>query len=219
MKICKKSLLCIKLWMGKAKRNRGMTYVELIVVLSIFAVMSTVMFFNYGDFQEKVDIRNLANDVALQIVQAQNSSLSGLLPPIVYITTESWKPSYGVYFDNTKPTQFIYFADLDAVGIPQNGIFNGSTSGCTGECLNNITITKGNKISKLEVVGAGCPVASPNDNLTILFKRPDSGASIKYNNLDLPLSCVSFYVQITVSSPKNVSSIIKFYPSGRVQIN
>jgi prepilin-type N-terminal cleavage/methylation domain-containing protein len=58
-------------------KTRGMTYVELIVVLSIFSVISTIVIFNYKEFQAKVDIRNLANDVALKIVQAQKNSTTG----------------------------------------------------------------------------------------------------------------------------------------------
>ena len=52
----------------KIKGNRGMTYVELIVVLGIFAVMLSISMFNYKRFQGKVDIKNLANDIALKLV-------------------------------------------------------------------------------------------------------------------------------------------------------
>ena len=59
-----------------------MTYVELIVVLSIFSVMTSVVLFNYNEFQAKIDIKVLANDIALKIVEAQKSALSGKLPQI-----------------------------------------------------------------------------------------------------------------------------------------
>jgi prepilin-type N-terminal cleavage/methylation domain-containing protein len=188
---------------NKAKKNKGMTYIELIVVLSIFAVISSVVIFNYGTFQAKIDIKNLASDIALQIVQAQKSALSGLqttLIPSVF----PWKPSYGVYFDSTTPKQFIYFADLNN----QNGYE-------AGEALSTIAITKNNSISKLEVIGPSCPVVT---NLGITFKRPDSSAMITSNNLAIP--CTISYVQITISSlGGKATSIIKLYPSGRVQIN
>src|SRR3989339_1856034 len=80
--------------------NKGMTYVELIVVLSIFSVLSSVAIYNYGDFQSSVDIKNLASDIALQIVKAQKDSLSGLLP--LQVVKTDWKPSYGVQFDLSK---------------------------------------------------------------------------------------------------------------------
>ena len=76
--------------------QKGMTLIELVVVLAIFAVLSGVAIFNYGGLQTKVDLTNLANDIALQVVQAQNSASSGLLPTQSHDTP--WKPSYGVYF-------------------------------------------------------------------------------------------------------------------------
>ena len=112
--------------------SNGMTYVELIVVLSIFAVLSTVVIFNYGDFQAKVDIKNLASDIALKAVEAQKSSLNGVLPLAGY-NPATWKPSYGVYFDMNAPKQFIYFVDLNNSGDYQ-----------TNELLDTISITKNN---------------------------------------------------------------------------
>ncbi len=101
--------------------QNGMTLIELITVLAIFAVVSTVVIFNYGGFQSKVDITNLSNDTALQVVQAQHSALDGLLPTQVY--PPAWKPAYGVYFSSTVAPatdakgannhNFIYFVDLN----------------------------------------------------------------------------------------------------------
>ena len=56
------------------KLNKGMTYVELIVVLSIFSIMTSIVLFNYNEFQAKVDIKVLANDIVLNIVEAQKVS-------------------------------------------------------------------------------------------------------------------------------------------------
>ena len=121
------------------KINRGMTYIELIVVLSIFSIISSIVMFNYGDFQSKVDVKNLASDIALQVVQAQKSSLSGLLPPSGYSAISLWKPSFGVYFDIPPSTQFIYFVDLNNL--------NGYE---VGEELNTMSITKNNRISRIQ---------------------------------------------------------------------
>src|SRR3990167_3431372 len=99
----------------KIKKNGGMSYIELIVVLSIFSAMTSIVLFNYGDFQAKVDIKNLASDIALKVVEAQKMSLSGQFPPQPQYGAigdpAAWKPSYGVSFDLTTPTQFIYFVD------------------------------------------------------------------------------------------------------------
>lgn len=186
--------------------NKGMTYVELIVVLSIFAIMSSVILFNYSGFQAKVDIKTLASDIALKIVEAQKSAMSGkwdsnALP--------GWKPAYGVYFDTSNSDEkkkFSYFADLNNDNFYLDPV------------LDQPTITKNNFISTLEIIG--CPPQSPQEvtNLGIVFKRPDSNAKITSGgNL---LLCAS-YAQITVSSPSSppVTAKIKIYSSGRIQIN
>jgi type II secretory pathway pseudopilin PulG len=184
-----------------------MTYIELIVVLSIFAIMSSLIMFNYGAFQAKVDIKNLASDIALQIVQAQKSALNGLLSAQIP-TISPWKPAYGVYFNLTNSNQnFIYFADLNDDGLYTD-------AGCAGECLNQIAITKNDLISHLDVFYPDSTTASLND-LTISFKRPDSSAIIKSSGITVPVS----YVQITVAAPNGATSLIKVYPSGRIQIN
>lgn len=195
---------------GKLKHNRGMSYVELIVVLSIFSVLSSVAIYNYGDFQAKVDIKNLASDVALKIVEAQKSSLSGLLPPKVF--PDGWDPSYGVYFDlATDNKGFIYFTDLN------NSIFFNGTN-CTGECLSKIALTKGNYISGISVFYRGNPTPTNPNNLTVTFSRPNSGALIRFSGAIVNPALID-YARITVSLAKGTTSAIKIFPSGRIQIN
>lgn len=196
----------------KYKLNRGMTYVELIVVLSIFSIMSGVVLFNYGDFQAKVDIKNLANDIAIRVVQAQKSAIYGNMPSLAQQAsiTSTWNPAYGIYIDKAGDDKsFIYFSDLN-----NNKIFEGSN--CTSECVEKFSITKGNTISSLKIYYIGD--SSPYDfsNLTISFTRPSNEAAVRSTqaingNID--------YVQINILSPKGVSSNIKIYPSGRIQIN
>lgn len=187
----------------------GMTYVELIVVLSIFSIMTSIILFNYGKFQTNVDIKILANDIASKIVEAQKSSISGQLNLNASL---NWKPSYGIYFDSSSGNNknFIYFADLN-----QNSLYDTSNCSGTGECLDNISITKGNYISRIDSYLGSTPTPITNP-LSITFKRPDSSVIFSSNGLLLN----GFdYIQITVSSPDLTVAKIKIYPSGRIQIN
>ena len=197
------------------KTNAGMTYVELIVVLSIFSVMTSITLFNYGKFQEKVDIKNLSNDIALKIVEAQKSALSGQLPLQSY--GPGWKPSYGVYFDLSSSggnKSFAFFTDLDQSRDYTDSSFCSSPGG--GECLEKINITKENHISDITVFyqdGTSAPVLA---NLSLTFTRPDS--SVIVSSSGTALFNVS-YVQITIASPSLITARIKAYSSGRIQIN
>lgn len=188
------------------KLNGGMTYVELIVVLSIFSIVSGVVIFDYGRFQSKVNLKNLSNDIALKIVQAQKDAMSGLLATGA---SPSWKPAYGVYFNITDSNKrFFYIKDLD------NGDDYDGSSGCTSECMDNIAITGGNTVSAFSVTGTGS--CTSITSMTIVFTRPDSSAKITTNQ---PACTQISYAEITLSSPKAVTTKVKVYSSGRVQIN
>lgn len=181
-----------------------MTYVELIVVLSIFSVLSSVVVFNYGDFQARIDIKNLASDIALKVVEAQKSSLSGNLSTSSFGTN---KPSYGVYFNiTTNPMQFIYFANLNNV----NGYESGEL------ILDTVNITKGNYVSNIDKCSTSpCTSGSnPINVLSIAFIRPNSRAIFTGASI-----VGSEYIQITIKSPKGATALIKIYPSGRIQVN
>ena len=190
--------------------SNGMTYIELIVVLGIWAVMSSIVMFDYQEFQAKVDIKSLASDIALKIVEAQKSALSGKWASGAPL---DWKPSYGVYFDiNSIPPgdnkSFIYFADLY-----NDKIYNDAP-------LDTINMTKGNYIDKIETCAISCLLINPA-YLSITFKRPDSGVFF-YSNVPLdpkdPINNFD-YIKITIKSPKGAAALIKIYPSGRIQVN
>ncbi len=196
-------------------KKGGFTYVELIVVLSIFAVMSSVILFNYKGYQEKVDMRTLANQVALRLVQAQKYAVGGKIPPRTTVT--NWKPSYGVYFStSTAPgndadsKDFVFFTDLDNNKIYGNGSGNGSCSSGTGECLEKISISRGSYVKGISMDGT-----TPIIDLYIIFTRPDSGAY--FSSATGPIS--GTYAEITLSSATgSTTSIIDVYPSGRIQL-
>ncbi len=199
-------------------KKSGMTYVELIVVLSIFSVMSTIVLTNYGAFQAKVDIKNLANDIALKIVEAQKSAMSGKYQ---VNAPAGWKPAYGVYFNAGTSygasglKTFYYFTDLD-----QNNDYQ-TASICPngGECIEKIDITKGNFISTIfPCTGDPCvPGEFSGSTVAITFKRPDSSA-VFYSGGGLVSGYD--YMQMIVSSPHSTATAkIKIYPSGRIQIN
>ncbi len=205
------------------KTNKGMTYVELIVVLGIFATMSSIIFFNYGTFQTKIDIKNLASDIALKIVEAQKSAISGKFPVFPRTPTTDpisvWKPSYGVYFNTQADNKsFVYFTDLNNSNLCDDINFAPCDSGdSTGEFLDKINITKGDFTIRLltDDPNHDCPSIQ---ELSVVFRRPNSNAVIA----TVPqLSCIYSYIDIRISSQgtQPVNADIKVYPSGRIQIN
>jgi len=196
---------------GHSVYCRGMTYVELIVVLSIFATMSAVVMFNYGRFQARVDVKNLASDIALKISEAQKSSASGVLPA-TGAPYDSWKPSYGVYFDSSNLKDFAYF--INSINSADNN-YDGTLIACNGECMEKVTLTKNYEIKTIESCNSNDSCSPISGGLSITFKRPD----VRANFVDSGGNPIDTnYVKITVGT-SDTKSVIKLSTAGRIQIN
>ncbi len=190
-----------------------MTYVELIVVLSIFSIMAGVSIANYDKFEARIHVRNYANDIASQIAQAQKWAQGGEIP--LNFNSLGWIPSYGIYFDKkTHKDSFIYFVDKPTQDklYNTNSACGNSVDPATTECLEKFKITKGIIIEDFTSNSSGnasCPIG---DDLHIVFTRSSSDISI------ISGGCSFSSVEIVIKSPKGISSTIEVNSSGRIQI-
>src|SRR5512133_2633560 len=76
----------------KLNHVRGFSLIEMIVVIGIIALLSTVTLSNYKDVSSRISLENLAQQIALTVRQAQVYGIS------VVRGTGSVYPSYGVHF-------------------------------------------------------------------------------------------------------------------------
>ncbi len=199
------------------KLNKGFTYVELIVVLAITTILSSISLFNYQTFQNKVDMKNLSNSVALKITEMQKFAIAGKRP-VHTIPVSGWKPSYGIYFPAITPTTnktFYLFADLLLLGAQDKKL--GLTTPCPGtECMSVFTIGKGNYIEKIDIKYQNGTTVSHTTPLHITYTRPNVGAAFwsdtsQLSNVD--------YIEVSLRNSNNSASAkINIYASGRVQI-
>lgn len=199
--------------------HKGMTYIELIVVLSIFGIMSSVSIFKYADFESQVTLQNLSQDIALQVVGAQKKALSGALPNAgkagfdFILGNPDWRTTYGIYFDLDNNKEFISFIDVDNDNTytPVCPALNDPNS----ECIDAIKITNANFIKDICVYDLANNPTCGASKISISFTRPNSQAIIKDTN-GISYSKVS----INVSNERSaVNRIINIYSSGRVEVN
>ncbi len=203
----------------------GMTTIELVVVFAIFAALATTVLFNYRDFSTNVKLQNLTQDIALQIRQTQNRSVSGAFPPLTddaQIVPLGWIPSYGIYFSSepTKNDRFVLFFDKSDGGVPDkqfnyNDILNGvcNVSDPNSECLDVIRMTGGETIQEIcfnEFTSSDCTQAN---DAHITFTRPFTRPFLSFTGLS---DITASDVRITIASTTGQLSFIIITTTGQI---
>lgn len=183
--------------------ERGLTFLELITVISIFAVMASIVLFRFDIFNSKITLNNLAQDIALRIVSAQKAALSGSVNP--NFVSPTMVPTYGVFFEtdsaNGKNKEFTYFNDI---GAPGNREYDGGTCPATptpgSECISITGISTGEYISDIcYVVGTGTKSCSAPavGEAHITFRRPFPDAGLRVGAPSLLTSADTAYIELS----------------------
>lgn len=108
---------------GKINKNKGFTIFELLVVIFIVGIVSSILVVNWQKNERQYRLQRSAHEIAQNIRKVQGMALNGfkydpaLVPP----------PYYGVYFSDTIPNSYIMFADtgLDGTGGQTNKCCSG----------------------------------------------------------------------------------------------
>ena len=216
-----------------------MTFVELVVVMSIFAIISTISIFEYKEFQYIVDLKSFTNDIALKAVEAQKNSINGKLIDGT-LDPQIWVPSYGIKFDtNISNNAFISYVNLDnslsaldfgcdtytCTAVDFNGSYHSSNQ--SEETLEKLTINKGFLIQEIKIRGTqlssfGCPpLPQPPTsvtNLQFLFQRPDSKSLFFVSGLQNCDFATIQYADIVIIAPNNKTGTVRMHASGQIQL-
>jgi len=155
------------------RRKAGFTLVEMLVVIFVIGVISTLIFSNYRTGHKKYTLQRARQEVINHLRLAQDMSLTGL-------EFNNQVLSFGLYFQLNK-NYYILFADLDG-GFDYDG---------TSEDLIKVDLPTDVKISALS--------ASP---LTIIFAPPEgkvyiNGSSTGSANITLEISSLTRTIQIS----------------------
>jgi type II secretory pathway pseudopilin PulG len=210
--------------------QKGITVVELLVVVGIVAVVSSVLMFNYSDFSNNVSIRNLSQEIALTTrkVQTYATSVRGI-DNVDGVSTKKF-PAYGISFSVDASTgefdpnrkQFILFADIPNpfAGPLPNKLYDvdGSCGSPVvgGECLEKFSINTADSIVQICTdVTSGCVSTGSVD---ITFRRPVPDAIICYRTAS-DIGCQSAsYVEIVVESAKGLRRKVSVWNTGQISV-
>src|SRR5574343_508338 len=226
------------------KYQKGMTLVELLVVLSIFAVVSMTVAFNYNSYKSNTSTNVSAQNVALSIREAQGYAMG---VKSVVISDRGIFPGYGVHYSLTEssrisggPKSFVLFADIPAnINNPSDkgdSVYNyPAGSGSDETACNSSTIDYGNEsVSVTELSGGDiisgvcaneeCDSDSYNTagSLDIVFHRPNPDASFCYKQNVNDAGCVQnvSYAGVMVRSPSdsNINKKIIVWNTGQISV-
>ncbi len=187
-------------------KNKGFTLIELLVVMAIFAVVSATVMANYKTFGHKTLLKNLAYSIALTVREAQVSGLTGR-----NFTSDSdseYYSSYGVFFTQANPKQYIFFRDLQSIGN-EHKYDNGAQ-----ELVRTYSILGGRRITRLctySSVGGNCNNAS---ELHVTFKRPQPDAYI-YTDGAGPFA----RADIEITSPEGEKIYVIVEAAGQISVS
>lgn len=215
----------------KNKQNRGVTLVELIVVVFIFTIISSITIFNYSNFRSSASIQNLADDIALSVRKAQgyaigvrgyNSVFSGYG---IHFTLKN-RPET-IYSGSNK--SFILFANIQNLKTYNYSTLNPTCGNPSveNECLEILNIISNDSIVgiKIGLDNNDAIEATKEGTLDIFFNRPNPEPTFCYNDgvADIQDSCdygssIS-YISIKIMNEDGVYKEISVWNNGQISVD
>jgi prepilin-type N-terminal cleavage/methylation domain-containing protein len=198
--------------------HRGMTVMELVVVISIFGIMATVILSNFKSFTNKITVQNIAHDVALRIVEAQRSAASGKLGALLFVP-DGYRPRYGIFADVTA-NKLTLFIDAPVSGGSAGNYVYDTTNSCPSvECISELTFQNSYNLTTITgTVGTASPVTLTS--AYIVFERPSLQAALYgyTNSAQGGLGTSYDEVDIGLSAPTGETATIRVYHAGQVVV-
>lgn len=197
-------------------RSGGFSLVELMVVVAIFVIITSVVLYNQNKFSSDISISNSAYAVALEIRKAQ---VYGILVRENY---GGFNDAYGIHFKNIGGvTTFDLFSDDN-----KNLSFDVPSEVDPGDTvISSHALTEGNTIADVctydDALGSGeqCFSFTDSNGITtadIVFKRPDPAAIITNSlSVDDRKSEVIITIQ---SSLGDKLRTVKVFGSGQISV-
>lgn len=199
-------------------KEKGLTLIEMIVVVAIFAILTMIIVFNYGEFNSRTVVTNTAYEIALTAREAQTFGLG--VRGIESSGDIAFDRAYGIFVDLESDSapgdatkELILFADTE---VDDNFCKSGS-SHCTcadDECIEKLELGYGLTISNAQLLNGGS--CNTQKQIAVSFKRPNPDAVIK--NQEEQNAVEYDYAVLTIESPKGTKMYVVLSESGQISV-
>ena len=195
-------------------RVAGFSIVEMVVSVSIVALVMAVILFSYSKFNDNLALGAAGQELAIAVRQAQ---VYGLTVKEVSVNSGNFNTAYGAYFDLNDLSNYYIFADTNGDKVYNVG--SGCGSGST-ECIEKIALRNGVKISQICDGVSNCPPGPGGSvtNLDITFLRPNPDATINFANSGGNIKATTLTGKVVLISPRNKTLTVTIESTGQVLV-
>lgn len=181
----------------RAKRESGHTLIELMVVITIIFILSSVTLYNYYSRRGEEALLLETQKVAQMIRRAQNLALS---PQLGIDGTVLYLYPFGIYFNESQNQNIILFTDKN-----RDNLYSGLT-----EKTEELQLYKDVQISDLKIG------LNDSNNLSIVYIPPDP--STKIFNLDGTTTGSSAKITVGLKNDLSKTRTIDVSLTGLVEV-
>lgn len=209
--------------------KKGVTLVEMMVVISIFLVITSVVIFNYESFYSTVSLQNLTDDIALSVRKAQSFAIGarGIKDGV----NTNFSNSYGVHFSSNNEVDPLIASNSSFMMFSSSvssKVYDTSGTGECGEdtnnCIEKFKITSQDMIKEI-LINDGAITLPIESYLDISFARPDPRAYFCYRKNINSTTCenqsisnVSIVISNGLTGDEEKSKIISIQNTGQISV-
>ena len=181
--------------------ERAFTLIELIVVMALMVLLTSIILANNNQFGGALTLRILAYQVALSVREAQTYGIS-----VKKFGDNSFQSGFGVHFDRSSPSSYVLFGD----GLSKNGLYD------QGELVEAITLSRNFAISDLcAASGSAASETCGLNTVDILFRRPEPDAQILINSEGIAFE----RARVILSSPRGDRLSVVVEAAGQIAVS
>lgn len=202
------------------KRHAGFTIIEMLVTISVFAIIASIVLANYPAFLQQIALDRAAQRVGLSLREAKTFSLGVKEFPLGATPTSF--PWFGVHLDVIMPKNYILFADIDKnnqyfneMGSPEKikEVVIQGTASLEGMCVGE----QSDASNSDECAPAGVyPIGAKINDVDIVFARPDP--TITFYNPELSQLLGDQTITIFIATPNSNTKKIEVWKTGQISV-